>query len=267
MFEPTSSTSDKPELKEHYMTFLEMVRSENKSSFSKPNEQLPSKSIGKCASCPAWEFSSLTEAKRHVSILHRNYKKALPSTKEKQYVCKVKTCGLVFSSYHKLNAHKNKENHFVRKNAKKNEKNESNVVSKKKNGVNMKRKLESFFNKKRNDHENGQVEGSSSTESQESSAKEKCDEVIDVPTMDVGNKEVEEINDEETDDEEGTEMDEEEEEEEEQDDESEDVIEHDASEVIHPINGEYWLVRKGMKNLYALVVSRENDNEDFDAAD
>ena len=143
----------------------------------------------------------------------------------------------------------------MRKNAKKNEKNESNVVSKKKNGVNMKRKLESFFNKKRSDHENGQVEGSSSTESQESSAKEKCDEVIDVPTMDVENKEVEEINEEETDDEEGTEMDEEEEEEEEQDDESEDVIEHDASEVIHPINGEYWLVRKGMKNLYALVVS------------
>ena len=75
------------------MTLLEMLNSNDKSSFLKPNKELPSKPIGECATCPAWQFSSIAESKRHVSVLYRYYKKTLRSNeKKKQYVCKVKSC-------------------------------------------------------------------------------------------------------------------------------------------------------------------------------
>ena len=139
MYEPTNSASDE----DHYLTFLEMFHAENKSNFSKPNEHLPSKSIGKCESCPSWEFSSITESKRHISVLHRNYKSAPPTDKtEKHFVCKIKTCGLIFPSYHKLSVHRKKENHFVRKNAKKAGKV---VSSTSKSGTSIKQKVNCVF--------------------------------------------------------------------------------------------------------------------------
>ena len=113
MYEPTSA----PNLEGHYMTFLEMLNSSDLSTFSKANEALPSKHIGKCLMCHAWQFSSITEPKRHVSILHPNYRKdAIPtSEKQKQFVCKVTMCYRVFLTYHQLTKHKTDSNHFVRK--------------------------------------------------------------------------------------------------------------------------------------------------------
>ena len=60
MHEPTPSTDHEG----HYMTFLDEKK------FVKPNEHLPSKSLGKCETCPSWQFSLVTEAKRHVALLH-----------------------------------------------------------------------------------------------------------------------------------------------------------------------------------------------------
>ena len=90
-----------------------------------------------------YEFSSVAESKRHVSVLHRYYKKTLPSNeKKKQYVCKVKSCCRVFASYHQLNTHKKKENHFVRKQA--DGKKEASVARKKKDGMKVKEKIQKF---------------------------------------------------------------------------------------------------------------------------
>ena len=69
MFEPTPS----PNLERHHMIYLEMLNATDRCHFANPNEGLPSKSISKCEVCPAWEFSSIAEGKRHVSILHPNY--------------------------------------------------------------------------------------------------------------------------------------------------------------------------------------------------
>ena len=125
------------------MTFLEMLNSNDKLSFLKHNKELPSKPIGESATYPAWQFSSVAESKRQVSVLHRYYKKTLPSNeKKKQYVCKVKSCCRVFASYHQLNTHKKKENHFVRKQA--DGKKEASVARKKKDGMKVKEKIQKF---------------------------------------------------------------------------------------------------------------------------
>ena len=285
MFEPTPSISNNSELEGHYMTFLEMLKSENKSTFSKPNEQLRSKSIGKCAVCPAWEFSSLTEANRHISVLHRDYKTPLPSVeKEKEHVCKMKSCGRVFPSYHKLVTHKRKENHFMRKNAqdKKNKK----EVGRKKDGVTMKRKIENFFGTKKSDQA-AQAVDDSSIDDKGTGDEAECVEIPDVPTMkslvgygdmvdseeirrNIEVRELEEHEGEKTDEEQDLENDDEsrdemnniEIDEVDEIDEIDEVDEVDEVDEIDPTNGEFWLVRNGKENLYALV--DEDDKVDHD---
>ena len=71
MFEPTPA----PDLGGHYMTFLEMLNSNDRRNFASPNESLPLKPVGRCEVCPVWQFFSITEAKWQVSILHLKYKK------------------------------------------------------------------------------------------------------------------------------------------------------------------------------------------------
>ena len=72
MLDPTHAL----DLEGHYMTLLEMLNSNNRRNFASPNESLPSKSVGRCKVCSAWQFSSIREAKLHVSILHPKYKKS-----------------------------------------------------------------------------------------------------------------------------------------------------------------------------------------------
>ena len=109
MHEPTPS----PDHEGHYLTYLDMINNKDKTTFAKPNEHLPSKSIGKCEICPAWQFSSVTEANRHIKLIHPVYKKnTLPT---KTYQCKYNKCDLVFDTYHKLSKHRKEENHFIRK--------------------------------------------------------------------------------------------------------------------------------------------------------
>ena len=110
LYEPTPSE----EHEDHYMTFLEMLNGEDKASYAKPNEHLPSKSVGKCEMCPSWQFSSVTEAKRHVSLLHPNYnKESLPGS-DQIFQCKFEKCDMIFPTYYKLSKHRKDENHFVR---------------------------------------------------------------------------------------------------------------------------------------------------------
>ena len=112
MYEPTPS----PDLEGHYMTFFQMLNATDRSKFAKPNEVLPSKAIGTCESCPAWQFSSVTEASRHVAVLHRVYKKTdLPSSSQKIFECKTKDCNLKFQTSHQLSKHRVAASHFVRK--------------------------------------------------------------------------------------------------------------------------------------------------------
>ena len=72
MFEPRHAL----DLEGHYMTLLEMLNSNSRRNFASPNERLPSKPVGRCKVCSAWQFSSIREAKLHVSILHPKYKKS-----------------------------------------------------------------------------------------------------------------------------------------------------------------------------------------------
>ena len=101
IFEPTPA----PNLEGHYMTFLEMLNSSGRYNFSKPNEVLPSKPVGKCLMCNASQFPSTTESKRYVSNLHLYYREdAIPTTEEQnQFVCKVTTCNRVFFSISSIN--------------------------------------------------------------------------------------------------------------------------------------------------------------------
>ena len=52
MFEPTHAL----DLEGHYMTLLEMLNSNNRRNFASPNESLPSKPVGRCKVCSAWQF-------------------------------------------------------------------------------------------------------------------------------------------------------------------------------------------------------------------
>ena len=109
MFEPTPS----PNLERHHMIYLEMLNATDRCHFANPNEGLPSKSISKCEVCPAWEFSSIAEGKRHVSILHPNYVRK-DIFKDGTYTCKYKDCNMVFETQDRLVAHKKNENHYLR---------------------------------------------------------------------------------------------------------------------------------------------------------
>ena len=106
MFESTPSTN----LEGHYMSFLEILNANDPYHFASPNEGLPNKSIGKWEVCPAWEFSSIIEGKRHVSILHPNYVRK-DMFKDGTYTCKCKDCNMVFETQDRLVAHKKNENH------------------------------------------------------------------------------------------------------------------------------------------------------------
>ena len=92
MYEPTPSADHEG----RYMTFLEMLNAEDKASFAKPNEHLPSKSVGKCEMCPDWQFSSVTEAKRHVSLIHPNYRKEILPGTDQVFKCKFEKCVIYF---------------------------------------------------------------------------------------------------------------------------------------------------------------------------
>ena len=109
MFEPTPA----PDLEGHYMTFLKMFNSNDQGNFASSNESLSSKPAGRCEVCPAWQFSSITEAKRNVSILHPKYKKTYLPTKT-EVTCKFKGCNMVFSSHHSLRNHEAEKDHYVR---------------------------------------------------------------------------------------------------------------------------------------------------------
>ncbi len=144
LYEPTPSA----EHENHYMTFLEMLNGEDKDSFAKPNEHLPSKSVGKCELCPSWQFSSITEAKRHVSLLHPNYKKESLPGSDKIFQCKFEKCDMIFPSYYKLSKHRKDENHFVRN------KRSSETSTSSKQQIEAKRKktsdkISDFFNQNR----------------------------------------------------------------------------------------------------------------------
>ena len=96
------------------MTFLDMLNEEDKTMFARPNEYLPSKSLGKCEMCPAWQFSSVTEAKRHIFLLHPSYRKESLPGNDQTYQCKFDKCNMIFPTYYKLSKHRKEENHFVR---------------------------------------------------------------------------------------------------------------------------------------------------------
>ena len=96
------------------MTFLDMLNEEDKTMFARPNEYLPSKSLGKCEMCPAWQFSSVIEAKRHIFLLHPSYRKESLPGNDQTYQCKFDKCNMIFPTYYKLSKHRKEENHFVR---------------------------------------------------------------------------------------------------------------------------------------------------------
>ena len=64
--------------------------------------------------CPDWQFSSVTEAKRHVSLIHPNYRKEILPGTDQVFKCKFEKCGMIFPTYHKLAKHRTEKNHFVR---------------------------------------------------------------------------------------------------------------------------------------------------------
>ena len=113
MFEPTPS----PGHEDHYLTFLEMS-AQNKSTLAKPNLHLPSKSLGKCELCPAWEFTSITEAKRHVSLFHPTYNRKTLPDKKQDFQCKIEKCDPIFPTYYQLAKHRKMENHFKKNSSK-----------------------------------------------------------------------------------------------------------------------------------------------------
>ena len=112
MFEPTPA----PDLRGHYMTFLEMLNSNDRCNFASPNESLPLKPVGRCEVCPVWQFSSITAAKPHVSILHLKYKKNSLTTKT-EFACKFKGCNIVFSSHHSLRNHISEKDYYAESSA------------------------------------------------------------------------------------------------------------------------------------------------------
>ena len=117
MFEPTPAA----DLQGHYMTFLEMLNSNDRRNFASPNEGLPTKPAGRCGVCPAWQFSSITADKWHVSMLHPKYKKSsLPAKTE--FTCKFKGCNMVFSFHCSLRNHVAEKDHYVRSRPNNNEK-------------------------------------------------------------------------------------------------------------------------------------------------
>ena len=91
-----------------------MLNSNDRHNSASPNESLPSKPVGRCEVCPAWQFSSITEPKWHVSILHLKYKKSSLPAKTK-LTCKFKGCNMVFSSHHSLRNHVAGKDHYVRR--------------------------------------------------------------------------------------------------------------------------------------------------------
>ena len=109
MFEPAPS----PHLEGYYMTFSEMLNTTDRCHFASPNEGLQRKLIGKCKVCPAWEFSSIIEGKRHVSILHPNYVRK-DMFQDVTCTCKYKDCNKMFETQYCLAAHKKIENHYLR---------------------------------------------------------------------------------------------------------------------------------------------------------
>ena len=93
-----------------------MINSKDRSKFALPNEALLSKGIGKCEACTSWQFSSITEAKRHISILHQNYKKdEMSSLDQSVFTCKYKGCSMKFSTQYQLANHKSNSNHYILK--------------------------------------------------------------------------------------------------------------------------------------------------------
>ena len=139
MYEHTPSTDHEG----HYMTFQEMANSVDRKKFAKPNEHLPSKSLGKCETCPAWQFSSLTEAKRHVTLLHPTYKTESMPKRDQVFKCKHSGCNIVFATYHQLDKQSKEENHFVRKRT--NEDEASHKSYKEKRIKTVVKKINTFF--------------------------------------------------------------------------------------------------------------------------
>ena len=69
--------------------------------------------MGRYEVCPAWQFFSIREAKRHAFILHPKYKKSSLSAKT-EFTYKFKGCNMVFSSHHSLRNHVAEKDHYVR---------------------------------------------------------------------------------------------------------------------------------------------------------
>ena len=134
------------------MTFLEMINSKDRSKFALPNEALPSKAIGKCEACTSWQFSSVTEAKGHISILHisilhRNYEKdEMSSLDQSVFTCKYKGCSMKFSTQYQLANHKSNLNHYIRKRPNSSKKDDcAELIEKKRKAT--KQSICIFFNK------------------------------------------------------------------------------------------------------------------------
>ena len=103
------------------MTFLEMTEREE-SRHSKPEEYLPSEvekneadKWGRCPICSSWSFTSKSEKKRHMSLLHRNFNGISQlksnSGEKRKWVCNHKGCRRKFRTYYMLKKHKKEAGH------------------------------------------------------------------------------------------------------------------------------------------------------------
>ena len=116
--EPTPST----EIKDAYMTFLEMKEVTDISHLASGDEYLPSlisneesKQI-RCQICPSWSFTSKTESLRHMKVLHRHHKATLArNAKPSTYKCNYEGCNKCFPSPYYLSLHRKMMGHQKRK--------------------------------------------------------------------------------------------------------------------------------------------------------
>ena len=102
---------------DHFKTYIEMIN--DKETYVPKDTEL-----GRCNICPNWWFSSEAEKQRHRKLLHPNTKQLFLSRSNtiqtKKHVCHFKIgvenkeCGQVFTSYHRLYAHKKKELHTLK---------------------------------------------------------------------------------------------------------------------------------------------------------
>ena len=124
LFEPTPSK----EIKDSYMTFIEMKETTEVKDLASGDKYLPSliaeksriesatAEIIRCPICPAWSFTSKTERLRHMKVLHRSHKAAaVRKGKPAIFRCNYEGCTKSFTSPYYLSLHRKKKGHLKRK--------------------------------------------------------------------------------------------------------------------------------------------------------